>query len=129
MKKIWRVPLIIRGEVIDEGVVEFGGRRGGATFTTPEVGKHLEQLALDRPSRMADLYSLSFDDIAEYLGRLGERLNLDTNPHMQQARAFHILNLLENAYKFDNVMAVERTEITDIHSLEHILLMGNRRLQ
>lgn len=85
MKKIWRVPLIIRGEVIDEGVVEFGGRRGGATFTTPDVGKHLEQLALDRPSRMADLYSLSFDDIAEYLGRLGERLNLDTNPHMQEA--------------------------------------------
>ncbi|MBN8440960.1 MAG: long-chain-fatty-acyl-CoA reductase [Thauera sp.] len=85
MKKIWRVPLIIRGEVIDEGAVEFGGRRGGAVFTSPDVGKHLEQLALDRPSRMADLYSLSFDDIAEYLGRLSERLNLATNPHMQEA--------------------------------------------
>lgn len=83
--KTWRVPLIIRGEVIDEAGIEFGGRRGGAVFTAPDVAKYLDRLPLDRPSRMADLYSLSFDDIVAYLARLGGCLDMATNGHMQEA--------------------------------------------
>jgi hypothetical protein len=35
---------------------------------------------------MADLYDLSFDDILDYLEELGERLDINTNEHMQWAR-------------------------------------------
>lgn len=85
MSKIWQVPLIIRGEVIEEYELEFGGRRGGSMFRTPDVSRYLDRLTLDRPSRMADLYQLSFEDIVEFLHRLGQRLTIADNKHLQQA--------------------------------------------
>jgi len=79
------VPLIIRGEIIDQGTLSFGGRRGGAQFTTPDAGKFLRQLALSTPSQLADLYQHSFEQILDLLGALGARLNFRTNPHLQAA--------------------------------------------
>ena len=38
----YHVPLIIRGRIIDDKDVEFGGRHGGATFTAPDVKKHAD---------------------------------------------------------------------------------------
>ncbi|HQR04243.1 MAG: long-chain-fatty-acyl-CoA reductase [Proteobacteria bacterium] len=84
-EKIWRIPLVIRGEVIDECDTPFGGRRGGVSFVTPDVRRYMDRLTLDRPSQMADLYQIGFDDIVDYLARLGERLHPDTNPHMQES--------------------------------------------
>lgn len=80
-----RVPFVIRGEVIDDYHLDFGGRGSDVRFTTPDLQQHLDQLLLRTPSRMADLYSLSFEDIVDYLARLGERLYIDDNPHLQEA--------------------------------------------
>lgn len=85
MSEQWQVPLVIRGEIIDGPEVEFGGRRGDISFRAPDVSAHLDRLALAAPSRMADLYEISFDDIVDYLAKLGERLVLAENRHLRQA--------------------------------------------
>ena len=48
---------------------------------------------------------------------------------VQQFGAFHVLHLTEDAYQFLDVMAVEGTEIADVHALEHVLLMTDGRLE
>lgn len=78
-------PLILRGETIDEDLSEHGGRRAGLRFLAPAVARHLARLPLATPAAMADLHALSFDDIAGFLARLGARLELDRNPHLQAA--------------------------------------------
>jgi hypothetical protein len=79
------VPLILRGEIVDEVTVEFGGRRGGVSFRAPDVSKYLDRLTLPSPSRMADLYTISLDDIFDFLAELGPRLNPARNSHLQAA--------------------------------------------
>jgi len=81
----YHVPLIIRGRVIEDMEVTHGGRRGGVRFTTPDIRKHIGQLALASPSDLADLYSISFDEILDYLTELGERLDYAQNPHLRKA--------------------------------------------
>jgi hypothetical protein len=78
------VPLIIRGRIIEDAEVEFGGRRGAASFRTPDLRRHLADLPLARPAALADLYTLRFEDILAYLDRLAERLTL-ANPYLRQA--------------------------------------------
>ncbi|MGE0830748.1 MAG: acyl-CoA reductase, partial [Hyphomonadaceae bacterium] len=80
----FKVPLIIRGRVIEDEDIEFGGRNGAARFVSPDVKKHLADLPLATPSSLADLYELSFDDILDYAERLSERMTL-ANPHLRQA--------------------------------------------
>lgn len=62
MTEAFHVPLIIRGEITDDAEVEHGGRRGGAAFRSRDIRKHLAKLPLRTPSKMADLYALSFDE-------------------------------------------------------------------
>ncbi len=81
----FHVPLIIRGRIIDHADVEFGGRRGGASFTAPDVKKHVDAIPLGTPSSLADLYELGFDDILDYMGALHERMSFTRNPHLQEA--------------------------------------------
>ena len=78
------VPLIIRGRIIEDGEVEFGGRRGAASFRAPDLRRHLADLPLPRPEAIADLHALSFEDILAYLDRLAERLTL-ANPYLGEA--------------------------------------------
>jgi len=87
MAEAVRVPFVIRGEVIDDCCLEFGGRGEGVRFSTPDLLKYLPGLLLSDPSRMADLYALSLDDIVDYLAGLGERLELARNAHLQRAFA------------------------------------------
>lgn len=82
-----QVPLVIRGEIIDDCDREFGGRRGEVRFRAPDAAAHVERLALDAPSKMADLYALRFDDIIDYLARLGQRLAIAENRYLQEAFA------------------------------------------
>src|SRR5271169_155025 len=82
-----QVPMIIRGKVIDKCDTEFGGRRGGLSFLAPDPMAVVKELTLSAPSRMADLYELSFDDIVDYLVRLGERLPLSKNRFIEEACA------------------------------------------
>lgn len=81
----FRVPLIIRGEIIDDAESEHGGRRGGVAFHAPDIAKHVAKLPLRTPSKMADLYALSFDDILDFLVELGGRLDFGQNRHVQEA--------------------------------------------
>ena len=85
MSKLYRAPLIIRGKIIEDYELEFGGRHGGLRFTTPDVGKYVGELTLGAPSKLADLYALSFADIADFLVAFGEKLDFDSNPHMQES--------------------------------------------
>ncbi|HLY57640.1 MAG TPA: hypothetical protein VKS60_18900, partial [Stellaceae bacterium] len=80
----FQVPLILRGEVIEESMVEFGGRGGGVSFRAPDVGQYLGRLPA-RPSSLGDLYSISFEQILDYLEELGRRLDFTTNPHLKAA--------------------------------------------
>lgn len=81
----YRVPLIIRGEVIEGDDVEFGGRNPATRFRTVDVRNHLERLPLQRPSALADLHELSFAQILDYCEELGARLELGKNRHLQEA--------------------------------------------
>jgi Acyl-CoA reductase (LuxC) len=79
------VPLVIRGQLVGEPELEFGGRGGACSFRTPDVRKHLATLVLRTPSSIADLYALRFHDLVDFLIELGSHLNLERNPHLQQA--------------------------------------------
>ena len=77
--------LVIRGEIISDDLIEVGGRGGDLSFLTPDAHKYLDRLPLGNPGKMADLYELSFDDIVDYLARIGEALDMNTNEHLQRA--------------------------------------------
>ena len=79
------VPLIIRGQVIEDNWVTFGGRGGIAEFSAPDPHKYVKQLRLRTPMDLRDMYDVSFEEILDVLQELGERLRLETNPHMQRA--------------------------------------------
>ncbi|WP_298197560.1 acyl-CoA reductase [Novosphingobium sp.] len=83
----YRVPLLLRGEIVEGGDMAFGGRRGGVSFTAPDVAGHLGKLVLSTPSRMADIAGLPFAEIERFLAALGERLDPATNPHLAEAFA------------------------------------------
>ncbi|MET0988604.1 MAG: acyl-CoA reductase [Steroidobacteraceae bacterium] len=79
---------IIRGEIITTNLIEFGGRGAGDfRFLAPDPYTLLERLPLGHPGKMADLYTLKFGDILDYLEELGSRLDLRSNEHLQQAMA------------------------------------------
>jgi len=82
---ITHVPLIIRGRIIEDADLEFGGRRNGLAFTTPDVRQHLDALTLDDPAALADIHALKSEQIFDYLAALGEELVLDHNPYLQEA--------------------------------------------
>ena len=83
-----QVPLIIRGKVIEDYEVEFGGRPGNPggnmRFMTPDVKKYMSELVNDKPISQLDLYSITLNDIIDYLEELGQRLDLDKNPHWRE---------------------------------------------
>lgn len=78
--------LIIRGQVIEDDLVEFGGRGGDLTFRAPDPHKYAPRLPLESPSKLRDLYDLRFTEILDYLEALGERLDVAKNRYMREAR-------------------------------------------
>ncbi|WP_157219205.1 acyl-CoA reductase [Flavisphingomonas formosensis] len=83
----YRVPLIIRGEIIESGETEFGGRDPATRFRGPDVFDHLGKLPLSPPSAIADLHALPFEEILDYLVELGAWLDFGKNAHLQEALA------------------------------------------
>ena len=82
----FKVPLIIRGEVIEDYEIEHIDRSAnGRKFLTPDAGKYAHRLGSKSAAILEDLYTISFDEIVEYLAELGERLDLDTNPWWREA--------------------------------------------
>lgn len=80
-----KVPLIIRGKIIEDCDVEYGGRNGELRLHTPDVKKHLDLLLDDAASRLDDLYEIPLEEILDFLGRVGARLDLDRNPYWREA--------------------------------------------
>lgn len=78
-------PMIIRGEVITDHLIEVGGRGGDLTFLTPDAHRYLDRLPLGNPAKLADLYALSFEDVLDYCEALAERLDLASNRYLQEA--------------------------------------------
>jgi len=81
----FNVPLIIRGRLIEDAELEFGGRGGDVRFSTADVRKHLGELVLRAPSALEDLYCLSFGELLDFMSELGSRLVLERNPHLEAA--------------------------------------------
>ena len=77
------VPFVIRGEVIEDYALEH--RSGDVIFRTPDPHKLLGKLPLRSRVGMADLHTISIDEIIDYLAALGDRLHLKTNPYLQEA--------------------------------------------
>jgi hypothetical protein len=79
------VPFVIRGRVVDDFSVEH--RVGDIVFTTPDPHTVLAELPLASRVGMADLHSITIEEIVEFLGELGTRLRLAHNPHLRHACA------------------------------------------
>jgi hypothetical protein len=78
-------PALIRGELIEQDLVSFGGRGGTAAFCAPEPRRIVAALPLRDPGRLRDVQTLPFDEIVAYLAALGRALELGRNAHLQQA--------------------------------------------
>ncbi len=100
----FRVPLFLRGEVIEESWVSFGGRYGGASFEAPDPAAHADRLPLGSPLDLADLYEISFDEILDVLEELGRALDFEKNAHVRKAyeaglvAANYPASILKNSY-------------------------------
>jgi hypothetical protein len=73
------VPIIARGEIIEERLVDY--RR----FRAPDLRDHLDRIILTDPRELEELEKLSLSEIIDYLVELGQRLDLAANPHIQDA--------------------------------------------
>lgn len=78
-------PAFIRGQLVAEDFVQFGGRGGAEPFQAPDPQRLLSALPLFDPSSLRDLDEISFDEIVDFLSAVGEALVLERNPHLQQA--------------------------------------------
>jgi hypothetical protein len=79
------VPAVIRGQIITDNLVGFGGRGGGPRFSTPDPTALAPLLPLRDPSRMLELQQLPFEEIVGYLDELGRALRPDRNEHLREA--------------------------------------------
>jgi hypothetical protein len=85
------VSMILRGKVVDSDLIEFTGRGGDLTFYGPDPNKYVNELALNSPGALRDLYQISLDEIIDYLVELGEHLDVSKNEHLQIAREYSYL--------------------------------------
>jgi Acyl-CoA reductase (LuxC) len=79
------VPFVIRGRIVEGSSLEY--RSGNVVFRTPDPHTLLSELPLASRVGMADLHSISIDDIVDFLAALGDRLRLAHNEHLQDAFA------------------------------------------
>ncbi|MET0987287.1 MAG: acyl-CoA reductase [Steroidobacteraceae bacterium] len=113
------IPLIVRGQVIEDDLCSFTARRGEITFKTPDVVKHLDKIILKDAHGLADLYTLSLDQIVDYLVELGQRLSSDRNQHIAKALEIAVLTsgqsraLLQKMYK-SMALSLNRRFLTEV---------------
>ena len=80
------IPLIIRGEVIEETGTIFAARfETGVRYATPDIGRHVDALMLRNPAAMADVQALPLDEIIDFLDALSGKLRFSDNTHLQRA--------------------------------------------
>ena len=76
---------VIRGEIIDDNLIEISGRDKGFSFLTPDISKYVNRLPMSNPMGLSDLHDISFSEICDYLEELGSRLDINKNPLIKQA--------------------------------------------
>jgi hypothetical protein len=81
---LFTVPMVVRGEVITDDLVEFKLRYTD-TFEAPDPHLHAHRLPLRNPGAIADLYDVTFEEILDVLVELGQALSLDKNVYIQEA--------------------------------------------
>lgn len=81
----FQVPLIVRGRIIEDYSLEFGGRKGGVQFTSPDVNRYLDELTGCPMDSLGEFQDMKIEDIASFLQELGAMLNLDKNAYLRQA--------------------------------------------
>ena len=79
---------VLRGQVVETDLIEFGGRGGDISFLAPDPHSIADRIPLASPRLMEDLYELSLEDILDYLAKLGSRLNVRTNDYLREARDY-----------------------------------------
>jgi hypothetical protein len=77
-----RVDHFIRGKIVEGGAVLFRSRDLGVDFATPQID--LDALVTPR-AELPPLLNVPTKDIIDFLVEAGQRLDLRTNPHLQQA--------------------------------------------
>lgn len=98
------VPLVLRGEVIESDLVRHPMRGGSGQFLAPDLSCHMDRLTTSAAS-LRDLYSVSIDQIIDFLADVGAQLSLKHNAHLQLAfemslRASELPEtILETAYE------------------------------
>jgi hypothetical protein len=78
-------PAIIRGQIITDNLISFGGRGGEMEFLSPDPDTIVDRLPLRNPAEMRKLYTLTIDEIIDFLVSLGQALDLSRNQHVQEA--------------------------------------------
>jgi acyl-CoA reductase LuxC len=78
-------PAFIRGRLVTDDLIQFGGRAGSTTFRAPDPQRLLGALPLVEPSGLRDLNEIKFDEIVAFLAAVGEALVLERNAHLQEA--------------------------------------------
>lgn len=79
------IPLIIRGEIIEDDLVDYPPRGQGPLIRSIDVKRHLRKLVMRDPGALRDLYALSLDEIIDFFGKLAPLLDRHTNPHIAAA--------------------------------------------
>jgi hypothetical protein len=118
----FHVPMIVRGRVVDDADLEFGGRRGGVRFTAPDVSKHIDELVLETPSELGDLYKVPFSELVDYLCQLGGELNMRKNAHMQAS--FELAR--KTSGLTDDLLANVYRSFTRLYARDYLTLMMER---
>ena len=80
-----KIPIVARGEIVSDYAVTHAARRGGISFETPDPKKYVDKLLLNKPSALKDQYTLTFQEILDYLEELGDRVRFEHNEYLQQA--------------------------------------------
>ena len=114
------IPLIIRGEIIEDDLVTYEARHGQLAFKTPDVKKYVSRLVLRNPNDLSDLYRLSLADITDYLVELGPRLDVHRNPYVQQALEMSIRSSHQTREMLEVMFEIFPRLLTKAHIDEYI---------
>jgi Acyl-CoA reductase (LuxC) len=97
-----RVRHFVRGKLVEGDEVRHVSRDLGVEFTTPTVD--LDALVSPR-SEMPPLYDVKLSEIIDFLVEVGERLDLDRNPYLQESLEFVVATnplprrIIENLFR------------------------------
>jgi len=91
------IPAFIRGRTVRENLVRFDGRGASPSFLAPDPELLLADLPLRDPGALGELHALAFDEIVDFLARLGRHLDPDRNEFLAQA--------LENSVHWSDMTA------------------------